>query len=131
MNLKVVELTRTLIDTEVTKVLAEDGAGFFGLLPKHVDFVTVLVPGILTFSSMEGGLHYVALEEGILVKVGRNVLVSTTRAVLSDELSLLKETVEKEFAGEIERGKKVRAAAFRLEADLARRFFDLGMKQYA
>ncbi len=130
MNLKIIELTRTFIDTAVKKVVAEDVNGFFGLLPRHVDFITSLVPGLLIFSPLEGGLRYVAIEEGVLVKVGRDVLVSTTRAVCSTELSLLKETVQKEFAAEIERGKKVRAAAFRLEADLARRFFDFGMKQY-
>lgn len=130
MHLKIVELTNTLIDTKVKKVIAEDSVGFFGLLPKHIDYITALVTGILTFETVQGTLEYVALEEGILVKTGQNVLVSTTCAIHSGVMSTLKETVEKEFAGEIERGKKVRAAALRLEANLARRFIDFGLKQY-
>ncbi len=130
MNLKVAELTRVLIDTQVKKVIAEDHKGYFGMLPRHVDFVTALVPGILTFETQEGDIGYVALDEGVLVKAGDDVTVSTARAVHGKELKVLEETVLKEFSKQSERARKIQAAASRLEADLARRFMRFGRRGY-
>jgi len=130
MNLKVVELTQVLIDTRVKKVVAEDHLGYFGMLPRHADFVTALVPGILTFETQEGIVQYVALDEGVLVKAGDDVIVSTARAVHGKELMVLEETVLKEFSAENERARKIQAALSRLEADLARRFVRFGRQGY-
>lgn len=122
MNLKVIELIRVLIDTPVKNVVAEDEQGYFGMLPRHADLVTALVPGILTFETQEGSLQYVALDEGVLVKAGDDVTVSTARAVHGKELMVLEKTVLKEFSAENERARKIQAALSRLEADLARKF---------
>ncbi|HPD20583.1 MAG: F0F1 ATP synthase subunit epsilon [Desulfomonilia bacterium] len=130
MNLKVVELSRVLINTRVKKVVAEDEQGYFGMLPRHADFITALVPGILTFETQEGGIQYVALDEGILVKAGDDVMVSTARAVRGEDLIALEETVRKEFSMKRERAKKIQAALSRLEADLARRFVRFGRRGY-
>ena len=49
MRLTVWLPTQVLMQEEVTRIKAEAENGWFGLLPKHVDFVTALVPGILAF----------------------------------------------------------------------------------
>ena len=48
MMFKVFSPIGILVDTEIQKVDFEAIDGFFTLLPKHVDFVTALKPGILT-----------------------------------------------------------------------------------
>jgi len=126
MRLKVLLPTEILIDAEVTKVIAEAENGSFCLLPRHIDFVAVLVPGILSFMTPEGKEEFAAVDEGILVKVGQEVLVSTGRGVRSSELGRLKQMVAEEFQVRSEREKKALSAGARLEADIVRRFMELG-----
>ncbi|HUT37083.1 MAG TPA: F0F1 ATP synthase subunit epsilon [Planctomycetota bacterium] len=124
MDLKVLTPERTVVDQAVTKVIAEGADGSFCLLPRHADFVAALVPGLLEIH--DGGTEtFFAVDEGILVKVGPEVLVSARRAVRGDDLEHLRETVEHEFRALDEHQRQVRAAAARLEADLVRRFMEL------
>jgi F-type H+-transporting ATPase subunit epsilon len=126
MKLKVLLPSEILIDQEVTKVIAEAENGSFCLLPRHIDFVAALPPGILIFESAEGHEEFIAVDEGTLVKVGREVLVSTRNAVRSSELGTLKQIVEQEFRVLDDREKMAHSASAKLEADLVRRFIELG-----
>lgn len=126
MKLKVLLPTDILVDQEVTKVIAEAENGSFCLLPRHIDFVAALPPGILIFESAEGHEKFIAVDEGTLVKVGREVLVSTRNAVQSSELGTLKQIVEQEFRVLGDREKRVHSASAKLEAELVRRFIELG-----
>ncbi|MFB0507342.1 MAG: F0F1 ATP synthase subunit epsilon [Thermodesulfobacteriota bacterium] len=126
MKLKVLLPTEILVDQEVTKVIAEAENGSFCLLPRHIDFVAALPPGILIFESAEGHEEFIAVDEGTLVKVGREVLVSTRNAVRSSELGTLKQIVEQEFRVLDDREKMAHSASAKLEADLVRRFIELG-----
>lgn len=125
MRLKVLLPTEILIDAEVIKIIAEAENGSFCLLPRHIDFLAALVPGILSFVTQEGKEEFVALDEGILVKVGQEVLVSSGKGVRSSELGRLKQTVAEEFRVRSEREKKALSAGARLEADIVRRFMEL------
>jgi F-type H+-transporting ATPase subunit epsilon len=125
MKLKVLLPTEILVDQEVTKVIAEAENGSFCLLPRHIDFLAALPPGILIFESAEGHEEFIAVDEGTLVKVGREVLVSTRNAVRSSELGTLKQIVEQEFRVLDDREKMARSASAKLEADLVRRFIEL------
>jgi F-type H+-transporting ATPase subunit epsilon len=126
MNLKVLLPTEVLVDEDAAKVTAEAHNGSFCLLPRHVDFVAALVPGLLSFQSPGGREQFLAVDEGVLVKCGDEVLVSTRRAVRGGDLGTLRETVDAEFSVVDEREKAARASAARLEADLVRRFMELG-----
>ena len=126
MKLKVLLPIEILVDQEVTKVIAEAENGSFCLLPRHIDFVAALPPGILIFESAEGHEEFIAVDEGTLVKVGREVLVSTRNAVRSSELGTLKQIVEQEFRVLDDREKMAHSASAKLEADLVRRFIELG-----
>jgi len=124
MHLKVLTPERTAVDQAVTKIIAEGANGSFCLLPRHADFVAALVPGLLEIHG--GGTEtFFAVDEGILVKAGPEVLVSTRRAIRGDDLEHLRQTVEREFRALDEQQRRVRAAAARLEADLVRRFMEL------
>lgn len=129
MMLKVLVPTHIVIDQEATKVIAEAENGSFCLLPRHIDFVAALVPGILSFFTPEGQEEFVAVDEGILVKVGQEVLVSTRNAVRSSELGKLRQIVDLEFRVKDDREKKALAAGARLEADIVRKFMKLGERE--
>ncbi|MCE8423331.1 MAG: F0F1 ATP synthase subunit epsilon [Candidatus Methanoperedens sp.] len=124
MRLKVVLPMKIFIDMEVNKVIAEAGNGHFCILPKHIDFVAALVPGIFSFEA-DGEEEFLAIDEGILVKCGPDVRVSTRRAVRSKDLGTLKQTLEEEFRILDESEKKTRTILAKLELDFARRFLKL------
>lgn len=126
MKLKVLLPTEVLIEEEVTKVIAEAEDGSFCLKPKHVDFVAALVPGLLSFETTDGHEEFLAVDEGTLVKCGAEVLVSTENAVRGPNLGTLKDTVEKQFMVVDDRQKSARSAVAKLEANLVRKFIELG-----
>ena len=119
MRLLVLLPTAVLIDQEVTKVIAEAENGSFCILPRHIDFVAALVPGIFSFVSDEEE-EFLAIDEGILVKCASQVTVSTRKAMRSRDLGMLKRAVREEFRALDEREKKTRTILATLEADFAR-----------
>jgi len=125
MHLKVLLPTQVLVDEPVGKVTAEGEDGGFCLLPRHVDFVSALVPGLLVFEPTAGGEQFLAIDEGTLVKCGDEVLVSTRRAVRGTDLGQLQQMVDEQFSVLDEREKAARTASAKLEADLVRRFMEL------
>ena len=125
MNLKVLLPTGVLIEEEVTKVIAEAPNGFFCLLPKHVDFAAAIVPGILSFETAGGREEFLAVDEGILIKCGQEVLVSTRNAVRGPDLGQLRRTVEERFKVLDDREKTARSAMVKIEAGFVRRFLEI------
>jgi F-type H+-transporting ATPase subunit epsilon len=126
LKLKVLLPAEVLLNEEVEKVTAEAENGFFTLLPRHVDFVAALVPGIFSYQTTAGAEHFLALDEGILVKQGDQVYVSAARAMPGDNLDQLQDTVENELKVLDENEKKARTVMSRMEADTLRRFTRMG-----
>lgn len=125
MKLKVLLPAEVLIEEDVTKVVAEAHNGFFCLLPRHVDFVAALVPGILSYETGSGHEVFLAVDEGILIKCGQEVLVSTRNAVRGPDLGQLKHTVVEKFEALDEREKSARSAMTKIEAGFVRRFLEI------
>ena len=117
--------TEILMQEEVSRIKAEAPNGWFGLLPRHIDFVTALVPSVLTFARTSGTEEYLAIDHGILVKCGPEVSVSTRAAVRSANLAQLRKDVEARFEAEEEREKKTLSSEVKLEADLVRGLLEL------
>ena len=125
MKLKVLLPAAVLIEEDVTKVVAEAYNGFFCLLPRHVDFVAALVPGILSYETSSGREVFLAVDEGILIKYSQEVLVSTRNAVRGPDLGQLKHTVVEKFEALDEREKSARSAMTKIEAGFVRRFLEI------
>jgi len=125
MRLKVLLPTKVLIDEQVGKVIAEAYNGSFGMLPRHIDFVAALAPGILLYETEADGERYLGIDEGILVKCGDEVMVSTRSAVPGDDLRTLQRTVQEQYVELDERETMARSALARLEAGVVRRFIEL------
>ena len=102
--------------TGVSRIVAETCEGSFGLLPHRLDCVAALTPGILVYQTEAEGEAYLAVDEGILVKAGAEVLVSVRRASGGTDLSQLHALVEKEFLTLDEREKSVRSVMTKLES---------------
>lgn len=117
--------SRILFEGPATRLKGEAADGGFGILPNHVDFVTALVPSVLLITQADGCERIYGIDEGLLVKKGHRVEVAVRRAVESDSLEALRETVGSSFAGLEDEERVARAALSRLEADMVRRFASL------
>ncbi|MDY0220668.1 MAG: F0F1 ATP synthase subunit epsilon [Desulfobacterium sp.] len=124
MNLKVRLPTHIFLDIQVKKIVAEGLNGSFGLLPRHVDFVTALTSGILTFDDENGHEQHMAVMGGVLVKKEDTVFVSTRRAVKGADLASLRDTVENDFFKQRQKEKAMRTSSSRIEAGFIRRFME-------
>ena len=125
MNLKVLLPTEVLVDAAAGKVTAEAENGAFCLLPRHIDFVAALVPGILSYETADGQETFLAVDEGVLVKSADQVTVSTRHAVSGLTLGELRKSVQERFKAEDEREKTVRSAMAKIEAGFVRRFLEI------
>jgi F-type H+-transporting ATPase subunit epsilon len=107
---------------DVLRIVADTQQGSFGLLPRRLDCVAALTPGILTYETEANGVVYVAIDEGVLVKAGAQVQVSVRRAVSGTDLAQLRSVVEQEFLTLDEREQSVRSVMAKLETGFLRRF---------
>jgi F-type H+-transporting ATPase subunit epsilon len=115
----------TILDVEgVTSIVAEGGEGMFGILPRHIDYVSVLVPGILSYRRERGPEELLAVDRGVLVKRGPHVRVSAREAVRGEDLDTLRGTVQKRFRRLDERERQARSALASLESRFIRDFIE-------
>ena len=122
MNLKVLLPFQVFADkTGVSRIVAETCEGSFGLLPRRLDCVAALAPGILIYETGPDGEVFVAVDEGVLVKTGPDVLVSVRRAIGGTDLGQLRAAVEQEFLTLDEREESLRSVLTRMETDVVRR----------
>ena len=125
MKLKVLIPNEVFLDRDVAKVIAEAENGSFCLLPRHVDFVAALAPGVLVYETLDADERFLAIDEGTLAKCGAEVLVSTRSAVAGTDLGALEQIVAEQFEVLDDRERLARSASARLEAGLVRRFMEL------
>jgi F-type H+-transporting ATPase subunit epsilon len=122
MNLKVLLPFRIFADkTGVSRIVAQGRDGSFGLLPHRLDCVAALAPGILIYETEAEGEVFVAVDEGVLVKTGEDVLVSVRNAIGGTDLGLLRQAVEQEFLNLNEGEQNVRSVMAKMESDFIRR----------
>jgi len=130
MKLRVNLPSRIFLETDTDKVVAESPMGSFTLLPRHVDFATALAPGLLSYTEPgrpRDDERFLAVSEGILVKLGGEVLVSV-RAAVQGELGELRQRVREMHDNLDEHEQISRSAMARMEASFVRRFLELGKR---
>lgn len=120
MNLKILLPFRVfMVIKDVRRIVFETHEGFYGLLPQRLDCVAAIAPGIFTYET-ESGVNYLAVDEGVLVKTGPDVLVSIHNAIRGENLGLLKESVEKEYVELDESERIARSTMAKLESGFIR-----------
>ena len=122
MNLKILLPFQVFAEkTGVSRIVAETREGSFGLLPHRLDCVAALAPGILIYETDADGEVFVAVDEGVLIKTGPDVLVSVHRALGGTDLGELRAGVEREFLTLDKHEQSVRSGVAKLEAGFLRR----------
>lgn len=122
MNLKILLPFQIFAEKkEVLRIVADSLGGSFGILPHRLDCVAALEPGILTYETEAEGEVYVAVDEGVLIKTGQDILVSVRNAIYGTDLSQLREAVEREFLTIDDSEQRIRSVMAKLESNLVRR----------
>lgn len=122
MRLKVLLPFQVFADKSgVLRIVAESQDGAFGLLPRRLDCVAPLVPGILMYETHTEGEVFLAIDEGVLVKTGRDVTVSVRNAIGGTTLEYLRKAVDREFLTLDEHEQSMRAVMARMESGFIRR----------
>jgi F-type H+-transporting ATPase subunit epsilon len=109
----------------VKRIVAHTLQGSFGLLPHRLDCTAALTPGILTYETEADGEVYLAVDQGVLVKAGMEVLVSVRNAIGGTNLDKLHEAVKREFLNLDAQEKSIRSELARMESGFIRRLMEL------
>ncbi|MFW6136514.1 MAG: F0F1 ATP synthase subunit epsilon [Candidatus Aminicenantaceae bacterium] len=124
MKIKVLLPTHVFMEEETGKISGEALNGSFTILPRHVDFVTALQAGLLFFEG-EKGETFLAVDKGVLLKAGDEVLVSVRSAAKAENLEDVRRKVEERYRELNEKEKKSRSVLAGFESDFVRRFLEL------
>jgi F-type H+-transporting ATPase subunit epsilon len=125
INLKVLLPFQVFVEKKgVKRIVAQTLQGSFGLLPHRLDCAAALAPGILTYETEVEGEVYLAVDQGVLVKAGMDVLVSVRNAIGGTDLDKLHEAVKREFLNVDEEEKNVRSVLAKMESGFIRRLMD-------
>ena len=116
MKLKILLPFKVFADVkDVSKVVMETSVGSYGLLPQRLDCVAALVPGIFTYETVKDGVQYVAIDTGVMIKAGDQVLVSVRNAIGGADLGKLGELVKNDFKTKAENEKETNTVVAKLE----------------
>ena len=125
INLKVLLPFQIFVEKKgVKRIVAQTLQGSFGLLPHRLDCTAALTPGILTYETEADGEVYLAIDQGVLVKAGMDVLVSVRNAIGGTDLDKLHEAVKREFLNVDQQEKNVRSVLAKMESGMIRRLVE-------
>jgi F-type H+-transporting ATPase subunit epsilon len=113
-----------LINDVATIILNTRESGSVCLLPHRLDCVATLSPGLMAYEEEGKNTSYLALDEGVMVKTGTNVLVSSRNAFRGDNLATLHELVQKQFLDLSADEQKSRLTSKKFEGALLRRLVE-------
>lgn len=126
MQLKVVLPHQIFLNQSgVKRLVLLTRQGSMGILPHRLDCVVPLVPGVLAYETDTIKEQYLALDIGIMVKSGFEVVIAVRRAFKSENLQELHERIELEFCQQDEQEKQVHLALRVMRNELVRRFVEL------
>jgi len=109
MHLKIITPSTSVVDTKAKSLVVKGLEGSFGVKPKHIDYITAIIPSVFSYVDTEDKTNYLALNQGTFVKVGFNVTVSVMGATEGESIEELQKAVmeaNKEFEDD-ERGARV------------------------
>lgn len=125
MRLRVLLPHKIFVEQEaVSRMVVRTTVGSVGILPRRLDCMAAVVPGLFVYEVSGEGETCLAVDEGILVKTGRSVLLSVRHAIGGVDLGSLRAAVENEFLQLNEQQRDLRQTLTKMETQLARRFLE-------
>ena len=126
MQLKILVPSDTFASiANVDRIVVMTPAGSFGLLPHRLDCAAILAPGLMSYSTSGAEAVYLAIDTGILIKTGAEVLVCVRRAIPGADLGRLRQAVEDELTRVSAQESLSRKTLAHMESGLIRAFVEL------
>lgn len=123
MRVRLVIPGKTYLDEYMDKITAPGKEGSFQILPKHIDVVASLQPGILILTKDKKD-RFFAINQGVLVKEDDLIHISCFQVIEGASLSKLQDTISKNFEILDEKEKRLKQILKKLEADTLIRFME-------
>ena len=108
----------------VRRIVAETTEGSIGILPHRLDCVAILMPGILAYQENDADT-FVAVDAGVLVKIGNDVSVSVRNAIVGTSLTELRAQVANHYLHIDEQERLTRTVLAKIERSFVRRFQEI------
>jgi F-type H+-transporting ATPase subunit epsilon len=112
-------------EVNISRMTVETVMGSVGFLPQRLDCVVALVPGILFYEDTEGQEVFLAVDAGVLVKTGVDVVISVRRAIRGKDLAHLQAAIKQQFLAQDTQEASIRKAMAKLESGFLRKFVSL------
>jgi len=123
MRLKILLPDRVFAEqANVARIVFNTPGGSFGLLPHRSDCVAAIAPGLFVYEAVGDPEITVALDQGVLVKAGDDVLVSVRRAVAGADIGRLQHSIAAEFLTLNDLQQSQRRVSAQLESGFLTRF---------
>lgn len=121
LHLLIATPQRILVDlADVVALRGEDASGCFGLLPGHVDYLTVLQPSVLRWRRAGGELGFCAVRGGVLSLTGGELRVACREGILGSRLDELQARVEEAREAQQDSARRARVEHLRLHTRAVR-----------
>ncbi|GMO57247.1 MAG: hypothetical protein Ta2D_02960 [Rickettsiales bacterium] len=86
MEFEIFTPTELIVKTKTSKIYFEDKAGALTLCPNHADYITTFESNILSYINEDNKKLFVALNNGVLVKYGKMVRITSYSVIEADTL---------------------------------------------
>jgi len=103
---------------------AEDRSGSFGILPRHIEFLTILEPSI-AIAAIEDREHYYAFNSGVLSFKNNALTITAKEFVQSDNISKLLEMIKHTFKEQEEKERLFRDSIENLQKAFIKKLIDM------
>jgi F-type H+-transporting ATPase subunit epsilon len=110
---------------KVERIVVMTQTGSFGLLPHRLDCAAVLPPGLFAYSTSDTDEVHLAVDAGVMVKTGADVVVCVRHAIAGVDLGRLRQAVQQELTNLSEQESSSRKRLAYLESGLIREFVKL------
>ena len=108
-------------EAEVVALRAQDASGSFGVLPGHVDLLTVLNASVVRWRNGGGKTRYCALRGGVLtVSGGSAVAIACRDGLIGDDIVKLADDVRALRAEQLDAEHRARTEQMRMHARAVR-----------
>lgn len=124
LNLKIYTPDKLVLNETILKLSVDGKEGNFSIMPKHIDYISSFSDGIISYTDTNNAVNFLAVNQGVLVKTGRNIEISTFHVALGTDLKDLKNKV-KELALKseeiVETDKKINISLKKMEYTMLQR----------
>ena len=93
LNLRIYTPEKLALEEEILKITVNGEEGSFTILPKHVDYISSFNDCIIYYTDKSNNIRFIAINQWILTKIGRNIEISTFHIITGNTLQELKDNM--------------------------------------